>query len=160
SAVNRLVAGSSPARGASCGPPEHPLWRPVLDFPHRREGSGRMHGRLAARLAAGVLLAAPPPPRAPARPGAGAASPLPGSAAGRLADPAIAPPFPDLGSTGATLVINGGAARGQCYVSADLPAARWTPLGGDGARRGWRYRDPTGAVQGVRRVIVRPGAIA
>src|SRR5262249_34406152 len=87
------------------------------------------------------------------------------SAAGRLADPAIAPPFPDLGSTGATLVINGGAARGQCYVSADLPAGRWTAIGGDGARRGWRYRDPTGAVQGVRRggvpprAVVRPGAI-
>jgi endonuclease/exonuclease/phosphatase family metal-dependent hydrolase len=122
---------------------------------------------LASALAATVLLGFAPTVGATDRPVAGALLRLKAaahdadrrSAAGRLADPAIAPPFPDLRSTGATLVINGGAARGQCYVSADLPAARWAPIGGDGARRGWRYRDPRGAVLGVRRVVLRPGAI-
>ncbi len=78
----------------------------------------------------------------------------------RLAGAAIRGPFEDPRSGGASLVVHGGASDGQCYLRADLPAARWAPIGGKGARRGWRYRDPTGAAAGVRRVLVRAGRVS
>jgi endonuclease/exonuclease/phosphatase family metal-dependent hydrolase len=76
-----------------------------------------------------------------------------------LQDPAIARPFPDFAAAGATLRLHGGAGAGQCFVVADLDAAGWRPIGGDGARHGWRWRDPTHARAGVSRVVVRPGRI-
>jgi endonuclease/exonuclease/phosphatase family metal-dependent hydrolase len=50
-------------------------------------------------------------------------------------------------------------ANGHCRAEIDLPAANWRPLGSDGASRGWRYRDGTGAAGGVRTVVVRDGKI-
>jgi endonuclease/exonuclease/phosphatase family metal-dependent hydrolase len=81
-------------------------------------------------------------------------------AAARLDDAAIAGPFGDPRADGATLVVHGGASTGQCYVRVDLPGAHWSPVGRDGSRRGWGYRDRTGAAGGVRRVLVRRGRIS
>src|SRR5262245_14080854 len=72
---------------------------------------------------------------------ASARNPARRGAAARLDDRAIAAPFGDPRADGATLVVHGGAATGQCYVRVDLPAAHWSPMGRDGSRRGWRYRD-------------------
>jgi endonuclease/exonuclease/phosphatase family metal-dependent hydrolase len=76
-----------------------------------------------------------------------------------LADPAIAPPFPDLAADGARLRLHGGVAPGQCHAVIDLDRAGWRPIDGDGARRGFRWRDPSRSRAGVRRVVVRPGRI-
>jgi len=76
-----------------------------------------------------------------------------------LRDSAIAPPFPDLGAGGATLRLHGGAEPGQCYLAVDLPAGGWRPIDGKGARRGWRWGDPSRSRAGVGRVVVRPGRI-
>jgi endonuclease/exonuclease/phosphatase family metal-dependent hydrolase len=78
----------------------------------------------------------------------------------RLQDAAIAAPFGDPRVDGATLIVHGGSSADQCFVRADLPAVRWAPIGGNGVRRGWRYRDRTGATSGVRRVRVRPGGVS
>jgi endonuclease/exonuclease/phosphatase family metal-dependent hydrolase len=78
----------------------------------------------------------------------------------RLKDAAIAPPFSDPRLEGATLVVHGGSSADQCLVRADLPATHWAPIRGDGPRRGWRYRDRTGAAAGVRRVLVRRGRVS
>ncbi len=76
-----------------------------------------------------------------------------------LRDAAIAAPLPDPRTAGATLLLHGGAVAGQCAASAALAPSRWEAIGGDGARRGWRYRDRDGTVLGIRRVLVRPGVI-
>jgi endonuclease/exonuclease/phosphatase family metal-dependent hydrolase len=76
-----------------------------------------------------------------------------------LRDPAIAAPFADPRAGGATLVVYGGAAPGQCYAAIDLDPARWEPLRGDGSLYGYRYRDRSGSARGVHRVMVRPGRI-
>ncbi len=77
-----------------------------------------------------------------------------------LADPAIAPPFPDLAAGGARLRLHGGVAPGQCHAVVDLDPAGWRPIDGDGARRGFRWRAPPGSPAEVRRVVVRPGRIS
>lgn len=76
----------------------------------------------------------------------------------RLVDPAIAAPLPDP-TSGAVLVVSGGAAAGQCFAEIALDPARWQPIGGDGPRRGYRYRAPAPGTQGVRSVVVRSGRI-
>jgi len=78
----------------------------------------------------------------------------------RLQDAAITAPFADPRTDGATLVVHGGSSADQCFVRARLPGPGWKPIRGDGAHRGWRYRDRRGNAAGVRRVIVRPGKIS
>jgi endonuclease/exonuclease/phosphatase family metal-dependent hydrolase len=82
------------------------------------------------------------------------------SGAIRLRDAGIVPPFDDPRVDAMTLVVHGGPSSEQCYVRAQLPAEGWTAVAGDGARRGWRYRDRTGRARGVRRVVVRPGRVS
>ena len=74
-------------------------------------------------------------------------------------DPALAAPFPDPRSATTTLVVHGGAAAGQCFVSVDLEAAGWTPLGNDGPQRGFRYKHAAPGASGVRLVLLRPGRL-
>jgi endonuclease/exonuclease/phosphatase family metal-dependent hydrolase len=69
-------------------------------------------------------------------------------------DMAIGPPFATPTST-ASLLVFASSASGECRVEVDLPAANWTAVRNDGANRGWRYRDPTGAAAGIRRVEIR-----
>ncbi len=72
-----------------------------------------------------------------------------------LRDPAIAAPFADPRLAAGRLTINGGAADGQCFATLVLDPAGWVPIGRDGARGGYRYRDASGDV----RVVLRPGRI-
>jgi len=72
-------------------------------------------------------------------------------------DAGIGAPFADPRVTPLTLVLHAGAEAGQCFVTAVLDPARWEPIRGDGAQHGYRYRDRAGSVQGIRRVIMRPG---
>lgn len=65
----------------------------------------------------------------------------------------IAAPFPDP-TAGATLRVFVSSAAGQCHAEIVLPAELWSPIGGDGAREGWRYRDRAGSVQGIRAVQI------
>ena len=81
------------------------------------------------------------------------------SATLQVKDAAIAVPLPDPRVDGASLVLHGGSSAGQCFVLAGLPPARWRPIHGDGARRGWRYHDPGGVAAGIRRVLLRPGRL-
>jgi endonuclease/exonuclease/phosphatase family metal-dependent hydrolase len=74
-------------------------------------------------------------------------------------DAAVAAPLPDP-RPAATLVVSGGAGAGQCFAAVALAAVGWTPLGGDGPARGWRWRPPAGGGDGVREVVVRPGRLA
>src|SRR5688572_5107902 len=67
--------------------------------------------------------------------------------------PAIAAPFPDP-TAGASLRVFVSSAPGQCNAEIELPAAFWTPISGNGALKGWRYRDKTGSAQGIRAVTV------
>jgi endonuclease/exonuclease/phosphatase family metal-dependent hydrolase len=73
-----------------------------------------------------------------------------------LRDAAVAAPFADPRLGPATLTLHGGAADDQCFARLALDPAGWTPVGRDGARTGYRYRDASGHV----RVVVRPGRIA
>lgn len=69
-------------------------------------------------------------------------------------DPAIAPPYPSpLG--GASLRVFVSSAPGQCSAEIPLPAAHWMAIGGDGAQKGWRYRDQIASAQGVRTVTLQ-----
>jgi endonuclease/exonuclease/phosphatase family metal-dependent hydrolase len=70
-------------------------------------------------------------------------------------DPGIAPPFvdPTIGS-GAALRVFVSSGPGQCHAEIVLPAGFWTAIGGDGAQKGWRYRDQSASAQGVRSVTV------
>jgi endonuclease/exonuclease/phosphatase family metal-dependent hydrolase len=73
-------------------------------------------------------------------------------------DRALAAPFPDP-TLGAALVVNGGAAPGQCRAEILLDPAKWRPIGGDGTRRGYLYLDDKPGTQGVLRIMLRPGAL-
>lgn len=76
-----------------------------------------------------------------------------------LRDAAIAAPFPDP-RLGAVLRLSGGAAVGQCQVELPLDPANWEPIGEDGTQRGYRFRDQGEGAHGVRRIVLRPGAIS
>ena len=76
----------------------------------------------------------------------------------RLRDAGIEPAH-DPRIDGAVFVLRAGVAPAQCTVAAELPAARWHKIDRAGAGRGWEYRDPAGRVQGIRRVLVRRGAV-
>jgi endonuclease/exonuclease/phosphatase family metal-dependent hydrolase len=67
--------------------------------------------------------------------------------------PAIAPPFPDP-TAGASLRVFVSSGPGQCHAEIVLPAAFWTPISGDGAQKGWRYRDKTASAQGIRAITL------
>lgn len=69
-------------------------------------------------------------------------------------DPALGGPFPDP-SAGARLRIFAGNGPGQCRLEATLAASFWTPIGGDGAGRGWRYVDPSAAAGGVKKILIK-----
>jgi endonuclease/exonuclease/phosphatase family metal-dependent hydrolase len=69
-------------------------------------------------------------------------------------DTAITPPFTDPAG-GASLLVFASNATGECRLEALLPAAKWKAIRNDGPNRGWRYRDPSGAVAGIRRVEIR-----
>src|SRR4030095_4146907 len=57
-------------------------------------------------------------------------------------DPGIAPPFVDpTTGNGAALRVFVSSGPGQCHAEIALPAGFWTAIGGDGAQKGWRYRD-------------------
>jgi endonuclease/exonuclease/phosphatase family metal-dependent hydrolase len=68
-------------------------------------------------------------------------------------DPAIAPPFVDP-TLGAFLRVFVGSGPGQCHAEMALPAAFWSPLAGNGPQRGWRYRDQSASVQGIRTMTI------
>ena len=55
---------------------------------------------------------------------------------------------------GASLVVFASNAAGQCRAEIALDPGGWTPIGRDGPRRGWRFRDPQGAAQGVRSITI------
>src|SRR4051794_18142338 len=59
-----------------------------------------------------------------------------------LRDAAIAAPLPDprIGTT--TLSVDGGFDVGQCVARVVLDPSRWQAIGGNGAQRGYRYRQP------------------
>jgi endonuclease/exonuclease/phosphatase family metal-dependent hydrolase len=69
-------------------------------------------------------------------------------------DPAIVLPVPDP-TAGAALRVFASSASGQCSAEIALPASFWTAIGGDGAQKGWRYRDATASAQGVRAVTLQ-----
>jgi len=73
-------------------------------------------------------------------------------------DAAIAAPFADP-SGGASLFLFGSNLDGQCRATIALPAGNWTAIKGDGARRGWRYKDATGSAGGIVKLQVRDGKI-
>lgn len=75
-----------------------------------------------------------------------------------IKDPALAAPLPDP-TLGAALVVNGGAADGQCRAEIALDPSGWRPIGGDGATRGWHYKAPAPGTQGVRSIVLRPGLL-
>jgi endonuclease/exonuclease/phosphatase family metal-dependent hydrolase len=75
-----------------------------------------------------------------------------------LADPALAAPLPDP-TLGAALILNAGAADGQCRAEIALDPANWRAIGGDGPNKGWRYQVAAPGTQGVRRIVVRPGLL-
>jgi endonuclease/exonuclease/phosphatase family metal-dependent hydrolase len=65
----------------------------------------------------------------------------------------IGSPFVDpTAGTGATLRVFVSNAAGQCSAEADLFPVYWTPIGGDGAAKGWRYRDQSGSQLGIQSV--------
>ena len=69
------------------------------------------------------------------------------------ADPAIAPPFVDP-TAGAALRLFVSSGPGQCHAEIPLPPGFWTPIRGDGAQEGWRYRDASASAQGVRSITI------
>ncbi|HWP66232.1 MAG TPA: endonuclease/exonuclease/phosphatase family protein [Candidatus Limnocylindria bacterium] len=71
-------------------------------------------------------------------------------------DPLIAAPFGDP-TAGASLFVFSSNQTGGCRLDVSLPAANWSPLGGNPAD-GWKYVDPTASVGGVRKIVVKPGA--
>jgi endonuclease/exonuclease/phosphatase family metal-dependent hydrolase len=70
-------------------------------------------------------------------------------------DPLVAAPFGDP-TTGASLFVFSSNQSGGCRLDVALPAANWSPLGGDPAK-GWRYVDETASAGGVRKIVVKPG---
>jgi endonuclease/exonuclease/phosphatase family metal-dependent hydrolase len=80
------------------------------------------------------------------------------SASITIKDAALTAPLPDP-TLGASLVVNGGAADGQCHVEITLDPSAWRPLGGDGPTRGYRYTVPAPGTQGVRKIVLRPGLL-
>ena len=75
-----------------------------------------------------------------------------------LRDAAIAAPLPDPRADGATLVLHGGAAAGQCWVHVALPAAGWRAVGRPSPKVGYRFRDPR-RPRDVVGVQLRPGRV-
>ena len=67
--------------------------------------------------------------------------------------PTIAAPFPDP-TAGASLRVFVSSGPGQCHAEIVLPTALWTPISGNGAQKGWRYRDKTASAQGIRSVTL------
>jgi endonuclease/exonuclease/phosphatase family metal-dependent hydrolase len=69
--------------------------------------------------------------------------------------PQIGPTFidPTFGY-GTSLRVFVSNAAGQCHAEAPLPAGFWTPIGGNGPQKGWRYRDQTASVLGIRTVTI------
>src|SRR6185369_1518472 len=65
----------------------------------------------------------------------------------------IAAPFPDP-TTGASLRVFVSSGVGQCHAEIVLSGTFWTPIGGDGAQKGWRYRDQSASAQGIRAVTI------
>lgn len=108
---------------------------------------------MLALLAGGVALAADVPIAGKSI-GLGAHSPTRRTLSFRSeVDPAIAAPFADP-TTGATLRVFVSSGPGQCSVETTLPAGFWTPIGGDGAGKGWRYKDQAGSVAGIRSITI------
>jgi hypothetical protein len=70
-------------------------------------------------------------------------------------DPAIAAPFPDPAG-GASLRVFVSSGPGQCHAEMALPGTFWAAIGGNGAAKGWRYRDQSASAQGVRAVTIQP----
>jgi endonuclease/exonuclease/phosphatase family metal-dependent hydrolase len=97
------------------------------------------------RPVAGHRLELAPDPDLPARPRVRL----------ELRDPDLAPPFPDLPTTGLTLRLHGGAADGQCAFALDLDAEHWERRGG--RREGFRHRAASG---GSPRALLAPGRFA
>jgi endonuclease/exonuclease/phosphatase family metal-dependent hydrolase len=75
-----------------------------------------------------------------------------------LRDISIAAPLPDP-SAGASVVFSTGAGVGHCHVEVELDPAKWQALG-DGPSRAFRYLNRSGASGGIRRILLRPGAIS
>jgi len=71
-------------------------------------------------------------------------------------DPQIAAPFGDP-TAGASLFVFSSNQAGGCRLDVALPAANWSPLGGDPAK-GWKYVDDTASAGGVKKIVVKPGA--
>lgn len=70
-------------------------------------------------------------------------------------DPNIVAPFPDP-TTGASLRVFVSNVAGQCHAEIALPAGFWTPISGNGAQKGWRYRDAAASAQGVKSITLSP----
>ncbi|MGH7894484.1 MAG: endonuclease/exonuclease/phosphatase family protein [Candidatus Binatia bacterium] len=68
-------------------------------------------------------------------------------------DTSVVAPFPDP-TTGASLRVFVSSAEAQCHAEIALPANHWRPISGNGAQKGWRYRDASGSAQGVRAVTL------
>jgi endonuclease/exonuclease/phosphatase family metal-dependent hydrolase len=69
---------------------------------------------------------------------------------------AVAAPLPDP-TAGASLFLFSSNDEGQCRAEITLPAEFWSAVKGDGASRGWRYKDKSGSAGGVRTVRLQPG---
>ncbi|HEX6131057.1 MAG TPA: endonuclease/exonuclease/phosphatase family protein [Actinomycetota bacterium] len=69
-------------------------------------------------------------------------------------DPALGGPFPDP-TLGAELRIFAGNGPGQCRVDVALDPSLWSPIGDDGAARGWRWVDKAAATAGVKKILVK-----
>ena len=65
----------------------------------------------------------------------------------------IATPLPDP-TTGATLRVFVSSGPGQCHAEIVLPGGFWSPIAGNGAQKGWRYRDQSASAQGIRAVTI------
>ena len=72
-----------------------------------------------------------------------------------IQDASLAAPLPDP-RLGSALVLNAGAAPGQCQVEIALDPAKWEPLGSGG----YRYLADAPGTQGVRRIVLRPGQLS
>src|SRR5688572_26149621 len=66
---------------------------------------------------------------------------------------AVATPFPDP-TAGASLRVFVSSGPEQCHAEIALPGGFWKPIGGNGAQKGWRYRDQSASAQGIRAVTI------
>ncbi len=76
-----------------------------------------------------------------------------------LRDTAITAPLPDPRTGPATFVLNGGAGAGQCRVVAAPAPGLWRALRRNGTNRGYRWHGPDPSAPGIRRIVLKPGAI-